>query len=135
MLGLLGVAIIVFTPSVTAPRLDAAAKGVFSDIELAKENAMTTGINSGVQFVASSNTYTAYQSSVSAPIEDPLTKQSLVKIISNTYPGISISNDYTVEFNSFGSPVIGGGGNVVITDGANTKTISVTANTGQISLQ
>lgn len=132
LLGVLAVAVVVISPGISPARLDAASKQVQSDIEYAKQNAVLTATTHGVQFV-SGGSYTVYRSTVATPINHPLTKQSMVITLSSQYPGISISSNYTVEFNRFGNPTTGGGGSVTITDGTNTRTISVTANTGRVS--
>lgn len=134
VLGIISVAAITMSPSVTPARLDAAARQVQSDIEYAKQNAMMTTTDSGVDFVADGD-YTVYENSTATPLASPLTKQNMVIKLSEKFPGISIQGNYTVEFNQFGAPTVGGGGTVVITDGTNTKTILVTANTGKVAVQ
>lgn len=133
VLGILATAVVVLSPSVTPARLDAAAKEVQAHIEFAQHHAMMTTQTAGVQCVAS-GAYTVYQGTTVTPLANPLTKQNMVLTLSDKYPGISISSHYTVEFNKFGSPITGGGGSVTITDGSSSKTISVTANTGRVSI-
>lgn len=134
ILGILAIAVVLISPSITPARLDAAAKQVQSDIEYAQQMAMMVTTTHGVSFVAS-GAYTVYESTTATPIASPLTKQSMVMTLSDKFPDISIQNNYTVEFNSFGSPTTGGGGSVVVTDGTNTRTITVTANTGKVTLE
>lgn len=134
VLGIISVAAITISPSITPARLDAAARQVQSDIEYAKQNAMMTTTTSGVAFVAG-GAYTVYEGSTATPLASPLTKQNMVITVSDKFPGISIQNSYTIEFNQFGAPATDVGGSVVITDGTNTKTISVTDNTGKVSVQ
>lgn len=134
MLGILGLAAIVYAPSVETTRLDAAARQVLSDIEFAKQNASMTGVTSGVQFVGG-GAYTVYQGSTATPLSSPLTKQNMIITLSTNYPSIVISGNFTVEFNSLGSPTTGSGGTVTLSNGSATKTITVTANTGKLVLQ
>ncbi len=133
VVGLLALAVVVLSPGVSLARLDAAARQVQSDIEYAKQNALLSEVTSGAAFT-SGGSYTVYQNTIATPILSPLTRQSMVITLSNNYPGISISTNYTVEFNRFGSPTTGGGGSVTLTDGTNTRTISVTANTGRVTV-
>lgn len=134
VLGVMAVAVVISAPSPTTANVIAAARQVASDIEFAKQNAMLTGVNSGVFFRQNLH-YTVYQGTSATPLTSPLTKQSMNTTLSTNYPGVNISANYTVEFNSFGAPTTGGGGSVVITDGTKTKTISVTANTGMVKIQ
>ena len=134
LLGLVAIAVVTISPSPNTSRLQAAAREVQSTIEMAKNYAMTTRTTHGVDFVAS-GALTVYQSTTATPIANPLDKQDWILTLSNRYPNISIQSNYTVEFNSLGSPTTGGGGSVVLTDGTNTKTIAVTANTGKVNVQ
>lgn len=134
ILGVLGLAAISFLPSAQATRLRSAAEQVRSDIEYARENAMTTGQTSGVQFINNSS-YTVYQGTPATPLLNPLTRQDMVVTLSSSYPGVSVSGNYTVEFGSLGSPTTGGGGSITLTSSSLTKIISVTANTGRVVLQ
>ena len=66
---------------------------------------------------------------------NPQTKQDLIENFSN-WPGITITNgNYIVEFDSLGSPTVGGGGGVQITNGTNIKIISVSTGTGRVTIQ
>jgi prepilin-type N-terminal cleavage/methylation domain-containing protein len=136
LLALVGLGAVVFSPS-GAPllfRLDAASKQVQSHIQYAQQNATLTRTTSGAVFV-NAGTYTVYQGSSATPLLDPLTKQNLVLTLADKYPGITLSSNYTVEFDGFGAPTTGGGGTVTLTDGTNTKTITVTAGTGMVTVQ
>lgn len=134
ILGVLGLAAVVWVPTNAPAKLDAAGKQVQSDVEYARQLAMTSAATHGVQFVAA-GTYTVYRGTVATPVLSPLTRLNMVVSLSSLYSGISIQNDYTVEFDRFGAPSVGGGGFVTITNGAQTKQISVTAGTGSVVLQ
>jgi prepilin-type N-terminal cleavage/methylation domain-containing protein len=134
IVGVLGLVAIIYAPSIDNTRLDAAAKQVVSDIEFAKQNASLTGVISGVNFV-SGGAYTVYQGTTATPLASPLTLQSMVVTLSAKYPNIVISSNFTVEFDSLGSPTTGAGGSVTLSNGSATKTITVTANTGKLVLQ
>lgn len=134
VVSVLGLAVIIYAPSVELTRLDAAAKQVISDIEFAKQNASLTGQISGVNFV-SGGAYTVYQGTTATPLASPLTLQNMIITLSDKYPNIVISNNFTVEFNSLGAPTTGSGGSVTLSNGSATKMITVTANTGKLVLQ
>lgn len=134
LLGILGLAALVWTPSYHPTRLDAASKQVQSDIEYARQLAMTTNVTHGVQFVAA-GAYTVYRSTIATPILSPLTHQDMVITLSNRYPGVAIQTNYTVEFDSFGAPTVGGGGSVTITNPSGSKIISVVNTTGSVVIQ
>lgn len=133
LLGVLSLATVVSSPDLGRARLDVAAKQVQSDIEFAKQNAMLTQVRSGAQFTQGGS-YTVYQNTVATPLENPLSKQSMVIALANTYPGITVSGNYTVVFDRFGYPTTGGGGSVTLTDGTNTRTVSVVRETGMVTL-
>lgn len=134
LLAILALAAVSLLPSVGSIRLGAAAKQVQSDIEYAQQNAMMTGQTSGVLFV-NNGSYTVYQGTFSTPLSSPLTHQDMVITLSTHYPGVSISGNYTVEFNDMGSPTTGGGGSVTLTNGSTSKILTVTANTGKVTIQ
>ncbi len=134
LVGVVGAFAIFYMPSLSKSQLDVAANQVASDITYAQQNAMTTGTTSGVNFV-SGGAYTVYQGTTATPLVSPLTHQNMVTTLSARYPGVSITNSYTVEFNNFGSPTTGGGGGVTISSNGQTHTISVTANTGLVTIQ
>lgn len=134
LLGVLGLAAVVWVPAGTEARLDAAAKQVQSDIEYARQLVMSSAATHGVQFVAG-GTYTVYVGTVATPVMSPLTRLNMVVNLSTSYPGVSIQNSYTVEFDRFGAPTVGGGGAVTITNGVLTRQVSVTASTGSVVLQ
>lgn len=131
LLGVLGMAALVWSPSPDPTRLRAAAQEVQSSIEYARQLAMATNVTHGVQFVAN-GAYTVYQSVVGTPVESPLTHQSMIETLSARYPGVGIQNNYTVEFNSFGAPSVGGGGAVTLTNTSATLQVQVLAGTGKV---
>lgn len=133
LLGVLAMAAIVWTPSPDPTRISAAAKQVQSDIEYARQLAMTTNVTHGVWFVASGN-YTVYRAAVGTPVLSPLTHQPMVVTLSSSYPGVTLQNDYWVEFDSFGAPTVGGGGSVVLTNSSGNRTIQVLAGTGKVEI-
>jgi prepilin-type N-terminal cleavage/methylation domain-containing protein len=134
LLGVLAVAAIYSITSTGDVSLNAAAVQVRSAIEYAQQNAMTTGQTSGVTFI-NNGAYTVYQGTVSTPIANPLTRENMVVTLSVSYPGVNISGNYTVEFDSMGRPTTGEGGSITLVLGSHSKIISVTSNTGRVTIQ
>lgn len=134
LLGVLGLTALVWIPSYNPTRLDAASKQVQSDVEYARQLAMTTNVVHGVQFVANGS-YTVYQAIVGTPISSPLTHQNMIITLSDRYPGVTIQTNYTVEFDSFGAPSVGGGGAVTIINPSGSKVIRVIDTTGSVVIQ
>jgi len=98
--------------------VDGAANMIASDIRYAQEFAMANRVSKTVAFVASQSSYTS-----------PSTN-NLVWLPS----GVTISNDFSVTFNSLGEPTLGGGGSVTVSGGGQTKTISVVNYTGKVNI-
>lgn len=134
LLGLFAVAAIVLVPSGGPARLDAAVKQVQSDIQHARQLAMTTGAVHGAQFVAN-GIYTVYRQTIATPVASPLTRQDMVITLGSNYPGVAIQNNYTVEFDSNGAPIVGGGSSVIISNTSASKSVLVRANTGSVVIQ
>jgi prepilin-type N-terminal cleavage/methylation domain-containing protein len=108
-----------FTISTTAS-VDGAAYIVASDIRYAQEWAMANRVSKTVTFATA--TPTVYTFSPSSSL-DP----------SGQLPsGVTITTNYTVQFNSLGEPIAGGGGSVTVSAGGLTKTVTVTNYTGKV---
>ena len=134
--GILAVSVVTISIQHKSAYIDIASKKMRSDIEHARGLAMMKkGTTYGVFFNVAGNSYTVYQGTNATPVADPLTKANLVETFSK-WSGVHLTgSNYTVEFNSVGAPSTGGGGSVQVTDGTTTKTLSVTAVTGKVSLQ
>jgi len=104
--------------------VDGAAYMVASDIRYAQEWAMANRVSKSIQFSTAppANKYTFNPASTGM---DP----------SGQLPsGVTISNNFTITFNSLGEPTTGGGGSVAVSDGVRTKTISVVSYTGKVNI-
>jgi prepilin-type N-terminal cleavage/methylation domain-containing protein len=136
ILGILSVSVTVLVFNYSTANLEVVSKKIASDIKYAQDLAMTNqGTIYGAYFDSANNQYTAYKTNINTPVADPMTRENLIENFAN-FSGITIiGGDYTVEFNEKGAPITGGGGSVSITDGTNTKTISVIANTGKVKIQ
>ena len=134
--GVLAVGVVALFGDWGKAKLEAASQKAKSDVEFARSLAMMKrGIVYGVAVDVSSNTYTVYQNTISTPVLDPQSRQPLIETFSK-WSGVTLSgSNYTVEFNRLGAPTVGGGGSFSMTDGSATKTISVDAVTGRVTLQ
>jgi prepilin-type N-terminal cleavage/methylation domain-containing protein len=101
--------------------VDGAAYIVASDIRYAQEFAMANRVSKSVIFTSGSSVYTFNPSS---------NLDSSGRLPS----GVTISNNFTITFNSLGEPTTGGGGSVAVSDGVLTKTISVVNYTGKVNI-
>ncbi len=129
VLAIIGILAAVMIPNfdlVSSPK--AAAEGaaylIASDIRYAQEFAMANRVSKTVTFSTSPPGPTVY---TFTPVSnfDP----------SGQLPsGVTISNNFTVTFNSLGEPTAGGGGSVAISGGGLTKTVSVVNYTGKVNI-
>jgi len=136
ILGVLSIGVATMVINYKSSYIYTASQKVRSDIEYARSLAtMKQGTVYGVFFNDSTDQYTVYRTNISNPFQDPLTKQDFLETFIK-FPGVTITGgNYTVEFNKFGAPTTGGGGNVSITDGTVTKIIRVIAGTGKVTIQ
>jgi prepilin-type N-terminal cleavage/methylation domain-containing protein len=94
---------------------------IASDIRYAQEFAMANRVSKSVIFTSGSSVYTFIPTGNFDP--------------SGQLPsGVTISNNFTITFNSLGEPIVGGGGSVTATGGGQTKTISVVNYTGKVNI-
>lgn len=114
--------------------LEMAARRVEQDLTYARERAHITNNNCGIQFVANGN-YTAYQNTISTPLSNPHTNQSLIVNLSDTYDNVNVATTLNVEFDPNGRPVMGGGQTLSIAGINSAITLLVTSNTGLIQRQ
>ena len=100
---------------------EGAAYMIASDIRYAQEFAMANRVSKSVLFTSGSSLYTFNPTANLDP--------------SGQLPsGVTISNNFTVTFNSLGEPTTGGGGSVAISGGGLTKTVSVVNYTGKVDI-
>ena len=90
--------------------IDTVSRKIQSDIRYAHQLAVTTGQNHGALFTLNAG-YEIYEGSPGNYAKDPVTRTDFVVDIS-AFEGIYIGNNYQVEFNSRGEPVMGGGSRV-----------------------
>lgn len=114
--------------------LETAVTKVENDLRYARELALTTNTNCGINFIANGS-YTLYQSSSALPFTNPLTKQPFVYNLANEFRNVNVQNSIQVEFNFLGRPVIGSGQTIQIGNGLTTANLLVIPNTGVVERQ
>ena len=100
--------------------VDGAANMIASDIRYTQECAMATRTSKTITFSAGGNSYSFN------PINnlDP----------TGRLPYGVTTTALTLTFNSLGEPTVGGGSSVTVSDGVNTKTITVLQYTGKVNV-
>jgi MSHA pilin protein MshC len=109
------------TVTTSRASVDGAAYMIASDIRYAQEFAMANRVSKSVTFTSGSSVYTFTPTSNLDP--------------SGRLPsGVTTSNNFTITFNSLGEPTTGGGGSVAVSNGIQTKTITVVNYTGKVNI-
>ena len=105
------VAVVKFTSSSNVA-VGGAAKVIQADIRYTQELAMAGYEAKTITFAAGTSSYSVDSETQELP------------------SGITISNNFTVTFNSLGEPIAGGGGSVSISGAGNSNSITVSDYTG-----
>jgi prepilin-type N-terminal cleavage/methylation domain-containing protein len=128
------------TNVITGTRINTAARKIASDIRYAQSLAISAQTTYGVIFNPNpTNTYSLYQNTSATIITNPFSGGLYtVQLNTGEYDGITIwgSGSSEVKFDSLGSPTLGGGSSVIISNNgaAPTRAITVAANTGKVSI-
>jgi prepilin-type N-terminal cleavage/methylation domain-containing protein len=101
--------------------VDGAAYMVASDIRYAQEFSMANRVSKSVTFTSGSSVYT-------------FSPDSNLDPSGRLPPGVTTVNNFTITFNSLGEPTTGGGGSVTVSNGTQTKTITVINYTGKVNI-
>ena len=115
LIGILAVSVVPKFVDTSAISLVGAAAMVAADIRYTQELAMSTNSSKTIVFTTSNDNYTVDSRNVDLPSK------------------VSISSGMTFTFNSLGEPTTGGGSSVILSAGAETKTITVEDYTGRVS--
>jgi MSHA pilin protein MshC len=101
--------------------VDGAAYMIASDIRYAQDFAMANRVSKSVIFTSGAAVHTFNPTHTFDP--------------SGQLPsGVTISNNFTITFNSLGEPTTGGGGSVTISGGGQAKTINIVNYTGKVNI-
>jgi len=109
ILVVIGILVALYTSStgdLSNVSVDAASRKVQSDIRYAHQLSTTSGVVHGVNFVANVG-YTVYKEDLATPVKDPVTREDLIVSLED-FEGVTIATDYEVEFDSTGTPIVGG---------------------------
>jgi hypothetical protein len=106
--------------------VDGAAYMIASDIRYAQECAMANRVSKTIRFTATQSFYTFPATFPSTSSLDPSGQLASLKVT------IGTTIDFT--FNSLGEPIAGGGNSVTVSDGVNTRTITVLQYTGKVDI-
>ncbi|HPW45609.1 MAG TPA: GspH/FimT family pseudopilin [bacterium] len=128
LLGIMAVAAVVAF-DVPAADLDAIARKLQSNIQLAQDFAMTHGSTYGFRAIDSAN-YEIFEGIPGSPAKDPLGSGSLLIDIS---PVVFVGSPPTITFNSVGVPDIASDSTIVLTQSGVTKVITVRSETGFVT--
>jgi prepilin-type N-terminal cleavage/methylation domain-containing protein len=101
--------------------VNGAAHMIASDIRYAQEFAMANQISKSVSFTSGTSVYT-------------FNPANGLDGTGRLPTGVTVSNNFTVTFNSLGEPTLGGGGSVAVSGGGQTRTISVVNYTGKVNI-
>ena len=115
LIGILAVSVVPKFVDTSGISLVGAAAMVAADIRYTQELAMSTNSSKTIVFTTSNDNYTVDSRNVDLPSK------------------VSISSGMTFTFNSLGEPTTGGGSSVILSAGAETKTITVENYTGRVS--
>lgn len=117
-----------------AGAVDRASRRIESDLRYAQQLAMTEEANHGLLSL-NGTSYRMYRLNTGTPITDPHSQQAMNVDLTIDYQGVSFGGNYQVEFDSNGRPVVGSGAQIVLNNGAQTRTVTVTPTTGYIQVQ
>lgn len=112
VVGVLGILAALYTAStgdLSDISVDAASRKIQSDLRYAHHLARMTGTNHGAVFTQNGG-YEVYRGSPGNYVIDPSNRGDLVVDLGN-FEGVVISNNYQVEFDSIGKPIMGGSTN------------------------
>ena len=116
-------------------RVNAAVREIASDIRYAQSLAISSGKNHRVVFSAAGYTIEENDGGWQY-ITFPVTADNYIVQIAADYEGVVIDSGYTLEFNSLGEPVVGGGGSFTVSNsGSNPcRQISIVNNIGRVQI-
>ena len=131
LLSVVGLLFVSYSGDIGNVSIDALSRKIQSDIRYAQQMATSTGVAHGVNFVQGGS-YTVYTGNISTPTTDPYDRGPMVEDMQE-FGDIEVVTNYQVEFNTLGTPTIGGGGNVeVMADTGAMRIIYVIDNTGAV---
>ncbi len=138
ILGILAAIVYPKYQALSSIRVSSAAQTIEADIRYAQSLAVSTPYNYSVVFDSGANSYSISRVDRSTgavtSINHPFKAGTYAVNLGTDYPGVALGSSYTVTFDYLGSPVTGGGGSVTVSSGGYSKTITVQANTGRVTI-
>lgn len=146
IIGIVATAVMVSGSPKGPVRLHAACQKLATDLRYMQEVAMAQQVRFGVSFNPGDRSYFGYRINTSTKATDPQTQGNLEIKFDTTreFKEIQIAGtnfNNAVEFDSAGRPYNGSGvllssqGIVTLSDGTNTRTVTIEAVTGKVSIQ
>ncbi len=133
LLGLMAAAFL-STMNFTAGSLDRATRKIAADLKYAQQLAYS---NEGVYGLraTSATTYEVYVGAPGTPATDPYTQGAMTLNLATNYAGVTFNNAaYRIEFGATGLPTIGGGTQILLSQAGTTRTVTITATTGYVTV-
>lgn len=112
--------------------IDSAAKKISSDLMACRDSAVTTGKAIGLYKDSDRDYYVRYDTDVTNVVSDNVTG-GLWQENMQRWKGVDVSGGFRIEFDSYGKTIVNTG-NIVLTDGVNTRQISVNSQTGYVQI-
>lgn len=121
------------TFGVSGDEVSVAAKRVREDIEYAQDLAMIQGATFGF-YAPNLTSYEIYEGSPGSPVTDPLTNTDLNISLTSTYHTVYFGvPPPQIAFDSDGVPSLIGSSLIVLTDGTQTRSLTINTTTGIIT--
>lgn len=121
------------TFGVSGDEVSVAAKRVREDIEYAQDLAMIQGATFGF-FAPNLTSYEIYEGAQGSPVRDPLTNADLNASLTGTYHTVYFGTPPPqIAFDADGIPSIMGSNLIVLTDGTQSKSLTINTVTGVIT--
>ena len=115
--------------------VEAAADRLEQDLRYIRELAVTRNVNCGIQIQPNGDTI-LYEGTTASPARNPLTQQAYSYNLSDDFNNVQFQNiitTLTIEFDTVGRPVTGGGSTLQIGEtGGGTISLMVTPSTGLV---
>ncbi|MFA4906148.1 MAG: prepilin-type N-terminal cleavage/methylation domain-containing protein [Candidatus Margulisiibacteriota bacterium] len=151
VLSILSIGAFVYIGFINGIKLDAASQKVAADVRYAQSRAMSYTVWHGINFNLSPvNSYSVYSTdgTTDTAVEDPAKLGSDLTVDLNTVFGVAINSvtiqggGHQIEFSPLGAPwtdktgmLLSSESSVVIGLAGQTRTITITQNTGKVNIQ
>lgn len=133
IMGLLAYAVMPALDNIPTMDLQGAVDKVKADIRYAQSLATTTSEAHGFRVIAD-NIYEIYDVGTDAAVNSPYTNSAMTESLATSFGATQFgANNYQIEFDAQGTPTMGGGVPIVISNTGTNRSITVSASSGFIS--